>query len=99
MEELHTEINIISHYYTTENFFSTKLLPFESQLINIYYLVEAVKSYTFQTTEKKFDFPEMADGAQCFRWIGIKDLTEDELTFPIDKIVLKKIKEEPCWKV
>jgi 8-oxo-dGTP diphosphatase len=94
MEELNTEIDIIGHFYTTENYFSTKLLPFESQLINIYYKVEARKPYLFQTTDRKFDFPEMADGAQCFRWVSIHDLTEEEFTFPIDKIVLMKLKNE-----
>ena len=89
MEELGCEINILSHFYTTENYFSTKLLPFESQLINIYYRVEVKKPYTFQTTDKKFDFPEMVDGAQCFRWRVIEDLKEEEFTFPIDKIVVK----------
>ena len=93
MEELHTEINILSHYYTTEKFFSTMLSPFESQLINIYYLVETKKPYSFKTTTKKFDFPEMVDGAQSFRWGVIQDLKEEEFTFPIDQIVLRMLRE------
>jgi len=92
MEELDTEIRIISHFYTTENFFETKLLPFESQLINIYYVVEASKPYYFKTTEKKFDFPEMTDGDQSFRWLKISDLQESEFTFPIDRIVVGMLK-------
>jgi 8-oxo-dGTP diphosphatase len=94
MEELQTEITVKSHFYTTENFFSTNLLPFESQLINIYYRVEAKKPFRFKTTEKKYDFPEMKDGAQCFRWMKISGLPEDAFTFPIDRLVLNKLKKE-----
>lgn len=94
MEELQTEIFIISHYYTTDFFQATTLLPFESQLINVYYLVQADKPYTFVTTEKKYDFPGFDDGAQCFRWMKIQDLTEDDFTFPIDKMMVGKLKKD-----
>jgi ADP-ribose pyrophosphatase YjhB (NUDIX family) len=92
-EELNTEIIINSHYYTTDFFVASRRLPVESQLINIYYLVRAKKPYPFKTTEKKFDFP-MADGAQCFRWISVEGLTEDEFTFPIDKFMVDKLKKD-----
>jgi 8-oxo-dGTP diphosphatase len=93
-EELQTEIEIVSHYYTTDFFQATDLLPFESQLINIYYLVKTEKPWSFKTTEKKYDFPELADGAQCFRWMKIAELTEDDFTFPVDKLMVEKIKKD-----
>jgi 8-oxo-dGTP pyrophosphatase MutT (NUDIX family) len=94
LEELDTEILEYEHYYTTEFFQPTTLLPSEFQLINVYYLVKVKKPYRFRTTEKKYDFPEVADGAQCFRWVRIEELSEEEFTFPIDKYLLKKIKKE-----
>lgn len=93
-EELNTEIDLISHYYTTDFFVASALLPVESQLINIYYVVQVNKPYSFQTTGKKFDFPEVADGAQCFRWIPVMELTEDEFTFPIDKFIVPKLRKD-----
>jgi 8-oxo-dGTP diphosphatase len=93
-EELQTEINILSHYYTTDFFQASTLLPFESQLINVYYLVNAEKPFHFVTTEKKYDFPEIVDGAQCFRWVTIKDLVEHDFTFPIDKMIISKLKTD-----
>jgi hypothetical protein len=36
----------------------------------------------------------MADGAQCFRWISVEGLTEDEFTFPIDKFMVDKLKKD-----
>jgi ADP-ribose pyrophosphatase YjhB (NUDIX family) len=94
MEELNTEIEIVSHYYTTDFFIASELLPVESQLINIYYLVEAKKPFPFITTTKKFDFPKKVDGAQCFRWVSIEELSEDEFTFPIDKFIVSKLKKD-----
>jgi 8-oxo-dGTP pyrophosphatase MutT (NUDIX family) len=94
LEELNTEIEIISHYYTTDFFVASELLPVNSQVINIYYLIKAKKPYLFKTTYKKFDFPEVTDGAQCFRWVPVKELSEDEFTFPIDKFIVQKLKED-----
>lgn len=91
MEELNMEIGNIIHYYTTDFFLASELLPVESQLINVYYLVQAKKPYPFKTTDKKFDFPEVVDGVQCFRWIPIMELTEAEFTFPIDKFIVHKL--------
>ena len=90
MEELKTPIEIISHYYTTDFYQPTTLLPSNMQLFNIYYLLKAEKPYTFSTTEMKNDIPPV-DGAQCFRWIKLKDLKEEEFTFPIDKYIVNKM--------
>ena len=43
MEELNTKIDIIRHFYTTDYYQPTKLLPATMQLISIYYLVECLQ--------------------------------------------------------
>jgi 8-oxo-dGTP diphosphatase len=91
MEELNTPIRIISHFYTTDFYQPTTLLPSDMQLFNIYYLVNAEKPYRFQTTQLKNDIPA-TDGAQSFRWIQIVDLSEDDFTFPIDKFLVGRVK-------
>ena len=93
-EELSSEIETISHYYTTDFFQPTTLLPTTMQLINIYYHVSLLKPYHFQTTEKKFDFPEKIDGAQSFRWLKINELSEDNFTFPIDKKIAMDLRKD-----
>ena len=40
-----------------------------------------------------FDFPEMVNGSQSFRWSGIASLREDELSFPVDRYVLGLMKD------
>jgi 8-oxo-dGTP diphosphatase len=92
MEEMNMPIEIVSHFYTTDFFITSELLPEKSQLINIYYVVRAARPYPFITTHKKFDIPA-TDGAQSFRWMEIDSLMEEEFTFPIDKFLVGKLKE------
>ena len=91
MEELNTEIDIISHYYTTDFFQATNLLPFTFQLINVYYLIRSSKPYSFTVSNNKNDFQEIKDGAQSFRWLAINELTEEDFTLPIDKKVAQML--------
>jgi 8-oxo-dGTP pyrophosphatase MutT (NUDIX family) len=87
-EELNLDIEIISHFYTTDYFQPTRLLPSTQQLISIYYRIIGKQPFQFSTTNKKFDFPELTEGAQNFRWIPLEKLSLDDVTFPIDKKVV-----------
>jgi 8-oxo-dGTP diphosphatase len=90
MEELGTAFEIVSHFYTTDFYQPTTLLPSDMQLFNIYYLVKAEKPFRFPTTKKKHDIPPF-DGAQSFRWVKIRDLKAEDFTFPIDRFVINEI--------
>ena len=90
-EELKNEIEVLGHFYTTDYFQPSILLPDPQQIINIYYKIRISKPFGFIISDKKFDFPQLIDGAQSFRWIDIEKLTEDELTLPIDKVLVKMI--------
>jgi len=86
------EIEHISHFYTTD--FYQKALFYENhQLISIYYLAKLKEPAQFEISDKPFDFETMENGNQSFRWVKINDLNEDEITFPIDKFVARKLKE------
>ncbi len=80
----------IQHFYTTD-FYQKALFYKDHQLISIYYLAELVKPLQFNVSTKPFDFREMKNGKQSFRWTKLSQLTEDDVTFPIDKIVLRKL--------
>lgn len=94
IEELDLHIDIIRHFYTTDYFQQTELLPETEQLISIYYLVKPAEQYKFKTTVKKFDFKELVEGAQTFRWLDLNKLEIDEFTLPIDKKVVSLIMNE-----
>jgi len=98
MEELNLPIEIISHFYTTDFYQPTTLLPSNMQLINIYYLVKADEPYHFETTTKKHNIPP-ADGAQSFRWVSIEALDQEEFTFPIDRFIVEEIMKRETVKL
>jgi len=86
------ELINIKHFYTTD-FFQKALFYDNKQLLSIYYMAELVKPISFLISEIPFDFQVFKNGNQSFRWVKIKNLNEDEITFPIDKFVAGKIKQ------
>jgi 8-oxo-dGTP diphosphatase len=82
MEECNAEVEIISHFYTTD--FFVKSAFNDSQLISVYYLVKNVSELTFPVKTKVFDFDGEGDLLQSFRWVKLNELTPADLTFPID---------------
>lgn len=86
------EIENIRHFYTTD--FYQKAFYFENaQLISIYYLADLKDPICFKSSKKKFDFIVVDKQGQSFRWVKINSLEEDDVTFPIDKFVVRKLKE------
>jgi ADP-ribose pyrophosphatase YjhB (NUDIX family) len=84
------EITNIRHFYTT-GFYQKAFFYENHQLISIYYLADLVNPLMFSISEKPYDFKEMKNDSQSFRWIKLKNLKTDELSFPIDKFVAKEL--------
>ncbi len=93
LEEFGQEIEIIEHFYTT-HFFQQAFFFDNHQLISIYYKIRFTEPIRFVISEKPFDFAEMKNGSQSFRWADILSLQEDEMTFPIDKYVVGLLKNK-----
>ncbi|TDG35913.1 NUDIX domain-containing protein [Pedobacter changchengzhani] len=91
MEECNAEIEVISHFYTTD--FYEKSSFNESQLISIYYLVKEIAPLKLNFKSKIFDFDGEGEILQAFRWVNIALLDIDEITFKTDKTVVKLLKE------
>jgi len=90
-EEMGMDVNVTGHFYTTDFFQSNRFYK-NTQLISIYYRFELPDNHQLSTSTKKFDFEKAENGSQSFRWIPLKDLTPDEMTFPIDQKVVELIK-------
>lgn len=86
------QIENINHFYTT-GFFQKALFFENHQLISIYYTATLKNPLKFKISDKPYDFDKLENGNQSFRWVKIKSLKEDELSFPIDKFVVNKLKE------
>lgn len=91
MEEMNQEIEIIEHFYTTD-YFQPAYFFDNHQLISIYYLAKFIEPLKFKVSTKLFDFTELKNGNMSFRWKKISELSEEEITFPVDKKVLELIK-------
>ncbi|MGE0088967.1 MAG: NUDIX hydrolase [Bacteroidales bacterium] len=91
MEEMNQEIEIISHFYTTD-YYQPAYFFDNHQLISIYYLARFIEPIKFKISTIPFDFKELVNGNISFRWRKISELSEDELTFPIDKKVVELLK-------
>jgi ADP-ribose pyrophosphatase YjhB (NUDIX family) len=85
------EIENIRHFYTTD-FFQEALFFAKNQLVSVYYLADLKKPVRFEVSERPFDFKKIEEGSQCFRWVKINEINEDDISFPIDKFVVTKLK-------
>jgi len=87
MEECNAEIEVVSHFYTTD--FFVKSAFNDSQIISVYYLVKNVSKLNLSIKTKVFDFDGEGDVLQAFRWVKMSDISVDEFTFPTDKHVAR----------
>ena len=95
IEEFGQEIEVLDHFYTTD-FFQQARFKKEYQVVSIYYLANFTDDIKFKISDKAFDFKEMINESQSFRWQAIKNLNVNDLTLPIDqKVTHMLIKESP----
>jgi 8-oxo-dGTP diphosphatase len=91
-EELNEEIEVLSHFYTTD-FFQQSAFNSNDQLIAIYYLINIRPPYKFSIVDKRFDFMSNSNGERNFRLVSLTKLTPDDFTFPVDKKVLQLLQK------
>jgi 8-oxo-dGTP pyrophosphatase MutT (NUDIX family) len=98
MEETNMEVEVGEHLYTTD-FFQISAFNNVDQIISIYYFVKTEEPVLLETKTKLFDFEpyQVADiksNCEVFRWVKWEDLREDSVSLPIDKAVVKILKEK-----
>lgn len=94
-EETGLDVTVGDHIYTTD-FYQPSAFKAGDQILSIYYYVTPVSLSNLQTRSIAFDFkPEEINDqngqAEHTRWITLKDLSEEAMTLPIDKIVINKM--------
>lgn len=92
VEECNAEIEVISHFYTTDFFEKSSFN--ESQVISVYYLVREKHPLELAFKTKIYDFDAEGEILQAFRWVKIADLDLDEITFRTDKTVAQLLKDQ-----
>jgi 8-oxo-dGTP diphosphatase len=99
MEEMSLDVSIGEHLYTTDFFQMSAFNP-EHQIISIYYFVRALEDIKVPIRTSPFDFDTdqldlyaAKNEIETFRFINWEDLSEQDVTLPIDKHVVKLLKE------
>lgn len=82
-EELGLKVNVLDIYYINEDFIVSAFNS-SDQLISVYYRVSLVED-TKIVQKTQFEIP---------RWVSLNHIEEKDLTFPIDKRVVLKLKKE-----
>jgi 8-oxo-dGTP diphosphatase len=96
-EETGLDVEIGEHIYTTD-FFQISAFNNNDQIISIYYFVIGDASQ-LETKTDRFDFVahQVSDPegeAEVFRWVEWADLSAEIMDLPIDKLVVKMMKEK-----
>lgn len=92
MEECNAEVEVLSHFYTTDFFLKSAFN--DAQIISIYYTVKNRQPLALNFKTRPFDFDSEGEVLQAFRWVKISELKVEDITFPIDKVVVKLLKEQ-----
>ncbi len=96
-EETGLDVSIGDHIYTTD-FFQISAFNQKDQIICIYYFVHPNEPIVLPAKTIAFDFtPEQISDpngeSEVFRWIEWNDLHADNMTLPIDKVVINLLKK------
>ena len=83
-EEMGQRIYNVKHYYTTD-FFQRSSFKLTDQLISIYYTGKLKHKVVNKINKPKKEQP-------VFIWEKLERLNENELSFPIDQLIVKKLK-------
>ena len=97
MEECNAEIEVLSHFYTTDFFEKSSFN--DSQVISVYYLVKEKAPLLLAFKDTIYDFDGSGEILQAFRWVKIEDLNIEDITFKTDKTVAQLLKNQYSVKV
>lgn len=99
LEEMNLKVEVGEHLYTTDYFQLSAFNP-DHQIISIYYLVKPLEEIAVRLSTTVFDFDEgqMAlykqhNETESFRFIDWDNFSEENVTLPIDKLVVRLLKE------
>ncbi len=95
LEEMNLQVEIMEHFYTTD-FYQQSAFNKSHQILSIYYKVKAKAPIHINIKTKPFDFDDKAmeqyqrlQETEVFRFIELNELNENDVTLPIDKVVVK----------
>ena len=88
-EELGIEITVENLFYVND-FFQVSAFNEDHQLLIFYYFINY--THTDKIGKLEYTYPLNEDGEKQ-RWVAIDRLTDEDFNFPIDKVVIGKLKK------
>lgn len=93
-------VSVGDHIYTTDFFQMSAFNP-DHQIISIYYFVTPLENIGVPLRSRPFDFDEdqlniykEKGEIETFRFIRWEELSEEDITLPIDKLVVRMLREK-----
>ena len=100
IEEMNLPVEITGHVYTTDFYQQSAFNP-DHQILSIFYYVKALAPLSIEENKQPYAFTEkelegyaLHGETETFRFINWKDFSEESVTLPIEKVVVKKIISE-----
>ena len=90
-EELGIEAFDLEHFYTTDFFQRSAFHDGEVQVVSIYYNFSVRDPNAIKARPEPFDFDEEQEGAEAFRWLDLSQATVEDVTLPIDQVVMRML--------
>ena len=91
IEELGQEIEVLSHFYTTDFFMQSAFNPGD-QVISVYYNARLKGAQAFTSHEKRFSFAQLEKNEEAFRWLALDEVDVNDFEFPADKVVAGRLR-------
>ena len=95
VREIREEINVgafgLEHFYTTDFFQRSSFHSEEIQVISVYYRFHVAEPQALPVVAEPFTFAEEKEGAEVFRWLPLHAARVEDVSLPIDKVVLAKL--------
>ena len=86
-EEIGLEAFGLEHFYTTD-FFQMSAFREGQQIISIYYTFQVADPGAIQASKVPFDFKQEVDDEESFRWLDLSGARVEDMTLPIDRVVM-----------
>ena len=87
LEELHLSCEVGDLFYVND-FFQQSAYRKEDQLISFYYRIRSIDYDAVPVTNHSVP---LSEEGEKFRWVSLKELSANDLHFPIDKLVADKL--------
>ncbi len=91
-EEMRQEARDLEHFYTTDFFQQSTFHSHPMQVISVYYTFRVRDPLAIPVARAAFGGRTRTEGPEIFRWLGLKESSENDVTLPIDRVVLCKLK-------